>query len=317
MKELKKILLFIVLLSVAVLAADRLFGFVLEKMFQSNYTGQSGGKINYYLRPDYEPELLIMGDSRAQNQVNPDSFKINSFNISHAGMNDVFQECLLDLLLTKKKKPKYILLHIDPSYYTASSDDIEKAVFLKAFYNQAPLLTNYINERGSYEKFKFFFITYRFNSIALNTANNYFKSKEKFTNGFEAIPASSFDSIRTISTAKAQLISKEELPVNTELISRLQRMADACKKNNTRLILFTGPVFYQRNMAPYKKVVAALDSICAKNNISYLRYDKLGEEPEFKTTFLWNDCFHLNDRGQKIFSGIIAKNVYFLINAYE
>ena len=114
MKKLQRAGIIFILFVAAVFITDRGLAFLFKKIYDYSLVGQTGGKINYYLRKVKTPDVLIMGDSRAYYLVNPDSFKnVSAFNISHAGMDQCFQNGLLSVLIHKKKVPHVVLLFCD------------------------------------------------------------------------------------------------------------------------------------------------------------------------------------------------------------
>jgi hypothetical protein len=308
MKELKKILLFIFCFSASLIIADRIIGFVLHKIFEKTYTGQSGGKINYYLQK-INCEILILGDSRAMNQIIPDSFSIPTFNLAHAGMDDVFQEALLDLVLAKHKKPKVILLHIDPMNFTAQDDILVKSQYLKQFYGESPLLTSYIDSSGKYEKLKYFFSSYKYNNALFSLLNNRIRDAEKSNSGYEPIPPTPQDIERTKITSRGDTLDYIAA-ANQKKIDRLDRMIKRCRNLNIRVICFTAPVWRETNELKIQRVYDDINACCKQNQTHFFDYS----HSESKTNILmkegyWYDSKHLNERGAKYFSAIIARDV--------
>lgn len=318
MKEFKKIAIFIGIMFLSVFITDRVVGLILKNIFISNYSGQSGGKINYYLRKNINPALLIMGDSRTLNQIIPDSFNVDAFNIGHAGMDEVFQEALLDLIITKGKRPKYILLNLEPSFYiykNGSENFREKATYLKPFYGQSPVLTNYIDSSGPYEKIKFFFSSYKYNNIVLNIIKNKIQNKIPTNKGFDPIQITNLDSIRTKLSLK-NVLKTENITRNPLCFLPLTNIINMCKKNRIQLICYTAPIYKEKDLTGLQKINFSIDSVCKKYSINYLDYtNNLKSKNSFGNIALWHDYFHLNEEGAKIFSGIISHSVDSLISA--
>ena len=82
----KKLLLFLLGLGVGLIIIDRGLSTVLDQIYRGCLYGNTGGKINYFLAKEPASDLLIMGSSRSYRQIDPDSFSVNTFNLSHNGM---------------------------------------------------------------------------------------------------------------------------------------------------------------------------------------------------------------------------------------
>lgn len=306
MKELKKIGLFVTLFSIALFIADRSFAYVMSKIFSKTKTGQSGGKINYYLNDYKKNDLLIMGDSRALNQVIPDSFKVETFNLCHAGMDDVFQVSLLDLLVSNNRKPQTILLHIDPVYYSGEDDNTSKSLFLRPFYGRSEVLNENIHHAGSWEKIKFLSSSYKYNNIILNIINNSRKDIPEHYCGFEPLPVTADDSLRTAITSQTDTV-REEYSFNNQKLKHLQQIIEICRSNNIRLICFTAPVWKEKKIRT-KTIQGKLQSFLSVNDVPYMDFTQGNSVcSSIQRSGFWNDCEHLNEKGAALFSQLIAQ----------
>ena len=78
---------------------------VLNSVFESTISGESGGKINCLVKENSNTEILIMGSSRAARNIKPDYFKSHVFNLGHNGMYDYFQLNLLNYLIEQNINP--------------------------------------------------------------------------------------------------------------------------------------------------------------------------------------------------------------------
>ena len=102
---------FILILIISFLA-DKIVFFVLNKISDEVYTGQSIGKLNQYLQKKDMLEFIVFGSSRANHNINPIKISENSFNMGMDGRKLAYSASLIKLLPNKKKQT--ILLHIDP-----------------------------------------------------------------------------------------------------------------------------------------------------------------------------------------------------------
>ena len=314
MATVKKILLVIAAFLLGTLILDRVLNLVLESFYEQCLVGQTGGKINYYLKKVKQPDVLIMGDSRAYYMLNPDSFKIKTgFNISHAGMDQCFQNGLLSILIRQKKMPAHVLLHIEPDFFMTSSQDkiISKGIQqLKFYYGTDPVVTEFLNELGPFESLKYQFKSYRFNGRVINTALNYFSTKvnpEATGNGFIPRPVTKLDSLHTEFTARNY--PDGPMYFNASATRYLLQFIRIAKENNIQVECFTSPVYYKRNIDFYKPACEYLDSLFSANQIKYIDYGRTyPSDARIRDPQFWEDSEHLNGAGAAIFSRQVASD---------
>jgi hypothetical protein len=306
----KKLVFFIIGVFVLIFISDRILFEVFNKIYKHILTGQTGGKINYYLYKKTTPDLLIMGSSSAYYQIIPDSISKSSFNMGHAGMDDAFQSALLSVLLENNKKPKRIILVIDVFNYLSSYPNYSKPSLkiqnLKYYYGSNALVTKYINEISPFEKIKYFFKSYRFNGRILNLIKNYMETSfyyEENKTGYKPVSPSPLDSINTIYSMN--FIEGDSFIVSKQSFRYLYDFIKICKDNNIELTFLTTPVF-NPNVKYMVNVSNTIESICKEKNIYYLNYLKINFPELQNHPKFWKDIFHLNHDGAQILSGDIA-----------
>lgn len=285
---------------------------MLSYLYLKNRSGQSGGKINYFLRLEPKPEVLIMGNSRALYQIIPDSFaNANIYNLCHAGMDDCFQLGLLHYIIKSNKAPKVILLQIDPEYYIKKEDDKEfistDIQHLKYYYNKDSLVKFHINQMSPFEKFKNAIPLYKFNGRVISLLKNLIVSDNKVDKfrGFVKVAPTKFDSINTINSFKERA-PKKKFEFNPENTKYLKDFIAICKQNDIQLICFTSP-HYKYNKDYYSHLKSNIDLVLANNNIAYIDFDEQVQVTKLLTSpVYWKDCMHLNLHGAAIESAYLA-----------
>jgi hypothetical protein len=309
----KKFILFLLMTTAALILLDRAFGFLFDRLYSGIKTGQTGGKINYYLSLPVTPKLVIMGNSRAFYQVIPDSFKIPSFNLSHAGMHQIFQTGLLSIMEGENKMPSLILLHLEPEEFTGEqrNRDIQN---LKYYYGKNNLVTKYLAGLSGFERFKFYFELYRYNGRAIASLKNYFQTlhSDASYNGYEAIKSSERDSLNTLYSLRNE-IKRPELKFNYDQLKFLQEFIDIGRRNNARIICFTSPHF--KNSNRQAKASSILDSLLTENHVEYINYSLNPIADLDAHPVLWKDSFHLNHDGAQIESQFLSKSVLEILKA--
>ncbi|MDB5268280.1 MAG: hypothetical protein JWP58_1320 [Hymenobacter sp.] len=298
---------FLFLLALAAL----LFGvdFILARTFDAMYTrtllGQSGGEINQYLALKPTPEALVIGNSRARYQIDPDSFAVPMYNLCHAGMGQSFQTGLLQVLELEHKLPKAVLLHVDLGEYVAEESLADMGT-LRYYYNKLPFVTEEINNISRYERGKYFFRFYRYNGRVISQLKNYLQSRRNLpvTNGYQPLEPFATDTVNALLAVDG---GRDAKPPRFQYahLRHLLKFIDICKKNNVKLLCFTSPYYQAHNYGPV--VVAPLDSLLRAQGIPYLNTNAQPLPLLWSHRLFWHDNDHLNRLGAPYLSQQVAR----------
>ena len=300
---------------VIVLLSDFVISIGLEKLYEINQYGESGGVINYYLQGEETPELLIMGSSRSHRHVVPDSFACSTFNLSHHGMRIPFNAALINILAQEKKLPKVLLLHIEMgSFAFYEGQDIAKndVQNLRYFYTKNDKVKEYINGLSGSEQFKYLFRSYRFNGRIPSLIKNVIKTKRSkpHHDGFEPLYPTKQDSARIELQIKLQAeIKRPDAPIfiSKKAVSFLNDVIKTCKEENIRLVLFNSPRFLPPNEG---QIMASdyLTNLCSEKQIEFLNFDTV-EILALKKRKYWRDFEHMNINGASIFTSYLKQQI--------
>lgn len=303
----KRIGLFFGVSLVILFLADRVGGYLLDLVYNRTFTGQTGGKINHYLSLPETPNLLIMGNSRALYQIIPDSFPSSAYNLCHAGMGPSFQAGLLAVLAKKEKLPKLILLHVEPSDYTIDQRNLD-IQNLKFFYHDVPEVRAFTNDVSPYEKYKFIFSLYRYNGRVIPLVKNFFQTKRLTLvgNGYDALPATSTDSLNTLYSYQ-KVKHFVEPRFNASQFRFLDIFLTRCRESSTAVVVFTSPFF--RNLNPHPVAVGELKKYFQSKGVPYLFLPDLLDPDMFENPKLWRDAYHVNHDGAQLESALLAKHL--------
>jgi hypothetical protein len=312
----KKLAAYVFLVAVSLFLLDRIVSCSFDYLYRHMLTGQSGGKINYYLSLEPSPKLLIMGDSRAYRHIDPAYFPVSAYNIGHAGMDQRFQTALLHIIVARKKLPQYILLQIEPPDFIEHKGSPRKISdtpqHLKYYYRTDTMVEAYINQISFYEKWKFCFDSYRYNGALVNILKNFYQSRnvQNPGNGFEALPASELDSVHVMLTSK-RTIDTMLIQFNPSQISSLNTFVEICRVNRIQLICFSSHLYtsFADNVSYSRK----LGEMLSGWKIPYLNYVDEHDE-DLSSPFLWQDAYHLNAKGAKIESARLSQDLMKIIH---
>ena len=300
----QRFFLFMALLAAIVFAAD----FTLTKLFDSLYervrTGQTGGEINHYLSLPEPPKALIMGNSRARYQVDPDSFAIPTYSLCHAGMGQVFQTGLLQVLAKEKKLPAVIMLHVDFEEY-AGEDNLEDIGNLRYYYQKIPAITTLIDEVSTFEKVKYLFRLYRYNGRIISTLKNFMQSRNYpySSNGYQSLAPIANDSA-TFTEAPLSIHSSRPR-FHYQNLRHLEEFITECKHRNIKLLCFTSPYFSTPAFA--SAVAPHIDSLLKAQQIPYLNTSVYLLPVLKHHASFWQDGVHLNQLGAGYLSRQLAQ----------
>ena len=296
--------LFICLLAAILLGTDFVITKLFDKLYERVMTGQTGGEINQYLSFPTHPKVLIMGNSRARYQVDPDSFAASTYSLCHAGMGQVFQTGLLQVIAKENKLPSTIILHVDFEEYLAK-DNLEDIGNLRYYYRKIPSITACIDKISTFEKIKYLFQFYRYNGRVISTLKNFIQSRNYVFkgNGYQSLAPIANDSSTFIQTLP--LVNTPQPHFYHQNLQHLESFISICKLNHVNLICFTSPYFSKRPSA----AVAAftIDSLLRARHIPYLNAVAYPLPVLEHHALFWQDPDHLNKLGAGYFSQQLAQ----------
>jgi hypothetical protein len=290
----KNFFLFLTLWVVSVLSFDFVLSRIFDKVYKEIKTGQTGGEVNRFLSMNKVPSVLLMGNSRARYQVNPDSFALVTYSLCHAGMGQVFQTGLLHILMQEKKVPRIVILHVDLAEYIAD-DNLEDVGNLRYYYGKNPYINSKIDKISRFEKVKYIFGFYRYNGRIISTLKNFIQSRGKLpkTNGYQPLAPTVSDSTTFLEHHYTNLNKKPRF--HYQNLRHLQDFIALCKQSNVKLLCFTSPYFSSRTFAS----VAArpIDSLLNAQHIPYFNAAAHPLPVLKHHALFWKDIDHLNRMG--------------------
>ena len=140
---LKKSLLILAIIVIA----DQAFSYVfIHAFFLKTISGESGGTINYVIEKNPHPDFLILGASRAKEQIDPSlltSLGTNGYNLGINGNTVLASSLILDILLRNGVKPKTLVLQTDSSDYVVGVDQNIKDQVDRVYPYDTPLIRSY------------------------------------------------------------------------------------------------------------------------------------------------------------------------------
>lgn len=255
----KKILVFLLIIFIILLSIDRIFGTLLFNVNDYVKCGDNvGGKLNFYLWKKGNTNTLLLGDSKVEFGIIPDSIGSEVFNLAHAGKLLDFHSSVLEILEHKNKLPKNIIISIDPYQFLESVDfpAFDSSISLRQYYDNEPLVKKYVNSgKDKYCYFKWQSYLYRYNSVLPTLFINAYKTHKGAlveNDGFSYFKKTNTDSLRVVLTVKEKeaRIAKYSDNVEPLKIEVLKDLLDQSKENNLNIIVIVPPTMHsvKKNM---------------------------------------------------------------------
>jgi hypothetical protein len=298
-------LLFLVL----VIGFDQALGAGLDRLYRRTTSGEFGGLINYALKQD--PEVLVLGSSRAQHHVSPSILQARlSATVFNAGVNGqdfLYAVMLLDLWTRSHRPPAAIILHMDPQSLSRSEEEIERTSVFSAYFGESQIVRRILLMRGNYARVKYLSYSYRFNGKVFPIIKNLVVRPDPTFDGYVGLAGSLAGGSDSSAASGGAEIGA--LPYWDLKLEYLGEMAQYCRNTGTRLFLFTSPVF---KSDPARSVWSARLSqlVASYPGVEFLDLSERTHPELFAGQFqLYFDNTHLNARGAEIFSTLLGDEI--------
>lgn len=308
--RLSRSLRFVLIVLVGWVVADRTITRVLDIAYRHDTLGQAGGQINRYLQRAAPPEVLVMGSSRAHHAVVPTLLIGDCYNLSHNGMNVVFQAGLVDVLDAADAIPHHLLLlQLQPEDLMVGDDALRHMQYLKYYHGRAPYITSTIDSLRWSEPIKYLAGAYRFNGAALTIPLNAARSLQQRVDtdlGYDPLPVRPEDSAAVVLTAMREQQRDARRtwtmpgdPLATAAGRALVLVRERCEARGVRLVIFTAP-YYQVSAWRLSDQGVIAEAL-RRAGFHYLNY-AIDPVRELRAIRYWVDNDHLNDAGARIFT---------------
>lgn len=280
--------------------ADRIMGYVFQYCYQTTTTTDER-KINYAIHKTQAP-VLFMGSSRCHHHYIPsiigDTLQQEVYNAGLWGMRNIyFQYGLLSNIL-ERYMPRTICLEIHPiDFLHTPFSDIDKAGNLSPFIGCSVGCDEVLKDAGLYYKCKLSLL-YRYNSLFANVLIGNLTDRSSNIQGYKPLTGQ-------MDTLHKDIKPEEfEFPLDSKKIYYLQAFIDRCRAEDINLIFLYSPMYAASEVTGLFDLP---DSIAQANNIPFIncyRLEGITGKPEY-----YADYGHLNDRGARKYSAIVASKL--------
>jgi hypothetical protein len=302
----KKIISDIIIFVVAVILLDFTIGRILHHFYFTQSAGFDFRTTTSIEKT--EADILIFGSSRANHHYVPevfeDSLKMTFYNTGRDGISIFYQLAVLKSVL-QRYKPKIIIFDYIGSF---GKDKIqyERLSCLLPYYRTHPEIRKIIELRSPYEKIKLISETYPFNShIVRIVIGNLGINKKRRQDDKGYIPI--FNEWQT------EVDSAQTIPlyvVDSQKVIAFQEFIKQVKESGVKVFVVYSPLFLKFKMS---QEIEICKNICSNEKIPFWDFSRDTSFHNHK--YLFYDINHLNHKGAKIFSSIIATKIKATLNS--
>ncbi len=272
--------------------------FTFEKIIVANTSGSGAGKVNRILNHEYKNEIVILGSSRAEGSIIPDSLGINYYNYGLAGTQDNVWIYFLEEEL-KKNNTNPILINFDldglgyrngdPLYWLFNSSNPKIRTFIDNWKPRYAIPV--IKHMGYFERYISNFIQERHSVTEIINKGAILETKRQTPSEFNLLVQE---------RKKEQLFFKNDKKLENELMHVLHN-------NKKREIIFFIPPYhesYLNSIENYSEALSFLSILDSIPNVRVLNYSHF----KMDNAYFYNTA-HLNYDGAVIFTKLIKLDI--------
>lgn len=290
------------LFAILIFVLDLLIGSAFEYLFFKQKSG-------LYARTTYGLEkstadLLIFGSSSAIHHYYPavfeDSLNFTAYNQGRDGIDILYHSAILKGIL-KRYTPKIVILNLSP-YELSTALSYDRLAAILPYCNKYPEMKEIVSLKSKFEPIKLYSHTYPYNSTFLTVLNGLMGNNDKIVKDKGYVPL--FNSIDTLKTELEDFSIPQQIDPNR--VNALKEFIDDCKHKNVAVYIIFSPVY--STLIDSTKTTEVAMKISGEKEVTCLNFIN---DSRFKgKASLFQDNGHMNHEGAKLFSGIIAGDIF-------
>lgn len=300
----KRYLLNIFLFFAIVLAIDVAVG-SLGDYLQTHAVGGDTKRINDLVNND-KHDIIIMGSSRAHRHYDTpylsDTLGLDVYNAGYDGNGCVLAYGLLSMIL-ERYQPKLVLFDVEPCFdfieYKPDNHHVRYIGYLKPYFRN-DVVGDIIRDVSLEEWYKVHSGLIRYNSKLIPLSIDNFRYSYDENRGYEPLIGVMEDEVWDTQA--------EPVKIDSFKLQYMEKMLLLAKNNNIPFAVVASPKYSMKNsdsLAPVKE-------LCEKYSIPFIDYYA---ETEFMHHRDWfREQMHLNQKGAKAFSSLIAREISNIVN---
>ena len=289
-----KLTVFLVIIFVVDHLSGRVMGYIYNNTTKGDY-----GRSNYICKQTNQ-DILIFGSSRAIHHYDPTILKeklgMTCYNCGEDGMGIICSYGRYSMI-KQRYNPKLIIYDIEVAYDVLKDDNTRYLGFLRPYYEE-PGIDSIFYRVSPNERYKMMSHLYRYNSRWLDIVAQYRSKSNLFAKDYTYSPLKA-----TLNYEPERYRFPEDSDCDSLKLYYLERFIKDCESNGTKVIFTISPVYGET----YNKLLKSFHNICVKYQIPIL--DHFADKIFSLNRDLFKDKKHLNDRGAKLYSEMIAEEI--------
>lgn len=298
----KKYLLKIALFFAIIAVFDFTFGKVCNYLRDQSKGGFSGNV--HYICEKCNEDIIMMGSSRMRHhyvpQVFEDSLAMTCYNAGIDGNGIILNYGFLEMIL-KRYSPKLIIY--DVSGFDMYVDDNTKYLDMLKPYYEKKGIAGIFDDVNPSEKWKMLSGMYRYNSKLLGLVGDNIHPSQSFDKGY-------WPSHKVMNyVPDSSKYNNSSIEVDSLKMAYLQKFVTLAKDSNVPIVFTVSPKWFSETRQDY---YAPIKELCTEEKVPFLNYcyDLVFRSQQDN----WADPTHLNDKGAKLYSQKIIKDIKSIIN---
>jgi hypothetical protein len=310
-KPLRNIILFVL----AAVLLDQGIGYVIGRIQRQTFTGDRGGLLNHALTQ--EPQILILGSSRAQFHIMPSVLKkelgLTAYNAGHKGQDFLYSVMLYDLWKRRHPPPKILVLTVDIESLIPRATEVNTAQIVAPYIDQSPLVREILSSESPAKRFAYLSSTYRFNGATLSLAKHAFNRPPATFDGF-AIGSGALDPATETGVLNAldqdrTAAEMASVPFSSQKLGYLRALAEETARNGTRFFLVHTPIFRQDEAAHRVWVDKMQAALAGMPGVQFVDICTATHPELFTRPELYLNLNHLNPAGAEALTLLLAEEI--------
>lgn len=260
----------------------------------------------FYINDSTDEDILIFGSSRAYHHYDPRVIEgetgLSVYNCGTDGNGCIlFYTQLVNTFL--RYKPKMIVYDVMPLFdYIKHGDNTKYLGRAKSFYGRIPEVDSVFWRIDPNSRYKMLSGMYRHNSSFFQVISDYIKPKHSSIKGYQPLEGE-IDYFRESTGLNVPEVDSVKLQY-------LERIVNLCERNDVPIIFVSSPTYHDP-----VDLFAPIRELADKRGIPFLSY--YNDYRFERNNAMFVDATHLNSRGAKEFSKIIADDIRLFNSAHN
>jgi hypothetical protein len=259
-----------------------------------------------YILDKCDAECLVVGSSKAERSyvtdILQDSLQVSVYDGGQGGCFFLFQNCVVNMLLDRGK-PKLIIWDVQPECLPEGStmQEYQNVRYLSPYYDSDSWARDFVDSEDSRAAVKMQCQMFRYNTKLVQYVMPILGGGKKTKGGYSPLPICGYKYPVLkdgIVKAEALMVKLDEYKLNV-----YEKTLSRCKENNVDMTILISPSYSIKGKA-YKEAVVKLAEVAKR--YGYQLMDFSSDERFMCDSTLFKDASHLNDRGARMYTSIVA-----------